>query len=260
MWRFLKIFGLGVEERRDEKMGGEVSLLGDGRDEAVGGDDVRGPVEHDLESFGFEPERGGREEFGAKMVIDKQLREAAKKERRKEARTERQRAVLEGRRLGVRGEGKRERTMSKASLTGGEDVGVNGETAAEAAAGTASSASIGSQSLSRRRLAAIWCFLCGPECSFRRCGDRSWCECLAGCAMRDEEEHGLYLYCAEVGRQQNPALACITSQISTSISAKAASTTNSTHTNPTKVYKYILFNVWLEDSQLGVQEVFLLST
>ncbi|KAN0111067.1 hypothetical protein V8E51_007454 [Hyaloscypha variabilis] len=128
MWRLLKIFGFGVEERRGEEKGGEeVLLIGDrGNEEGVGGDDVRGPVKRDLESLGFEPEDVNAEEMGARVVIDRQLRKAAKKQRRKEARTERQRAVLEGRRLGVRGEGKRERTMLKGSLKGGDVVGING--------------------------------------------------------------------------------------------------------------------------------------
>jgi hypothetical protein len=128
MWRFLKIFGFGGEESRGEEKGGEeVLLIGDrGNEEGVGGDDVREPVKHDLESFGFEAEDVNAEEMGARVVIDRQLRKAAKKERRRNARTERQRAVLEGRRLGVRWEGKRERTMLKGMLTGGEDVGVNG--------------------------------------------------------------------------------------------------------------------------------------
>jgi hypothetical protein len=176
MWRFLKIFGFGGEESRGEEKGGEeVLLIGDrGKEEVVRGDDVRGPVKRDLESFGFAPEDGNSEEMGTRAVIDKQLRKAAKKERRRNARMERQRAALEGRRLGVHEEGKRERTMSKASLTGGEVCGsewqeraysgetenqTSGETAAQAATGTASSTGVESGSWARRRVPAVSNFL-----------------------------------------------------------------------------------------------------
>ncbi|KAE9372894.1 hypothetical protein N431DRAFT_439861 [Stipitochalara longipes BDJ] len=81
-------------------------------------DSTKTPMKAPLESSGSRSEDGGGEGEGVSVAIDKQLRKAAKKKRRKEARLERQRLVLEGRALGLLERKREEENISKASLKG----------------------------------------------------------------------------------------------------------------------------------------------